>query len=279
MASAHDGHRERLRNQYAERGADGFLDHQLLELLLTYCIPRKDTNLLAHALLERFGSLENVFRADLAQLESVEGIGSSTALFLHMQWDVMRVVQRRRLEDKQGRIRLNTPLASARFAAGVLGNEPYENVCVACLNKSLVLQRTKVIQSGSLVEAPVYPRLAAETALLYRAHSVILVHNHPSGNVAPSQEDCNATLTVRAALQSIEVSLLDHLIVGGQDVYSFSANMVIRLSGAMATTITLDEYLAQLAAEASPSVVVRESYLQEPYFLMQQAEATLREPN
>ncbi|MDP3446963.1 MAG: hypothetical protein Q8S22_02770, partial [Eubacteriales bacterium] len=104
--SIHSGHRERIREQYKSHGAEAFLDHQFLELLLTYAIPRKDTNELSHLLLSRFGTLEGVVTAEISQLMLVEGVGESTAVFMRMQGDLFRRLRLHRLADARGNIRL-----------------------------------------------------------------------------------------------------------------------------------------------------------------------------
>jgi len=259
LDAIHSGHRQRLREQYAKNGINGFQEHQILELLLTYAIPRKDTNLLAHQLLDRFGSLEKVFQAEVDQLMQVEGIGQSAAIFLRMQSDISKHIQLHRPEDRSGKIRLTSPFSSAKFAAATLSQEGYESVYAVCLNKAGTVLHTKNVTSGNLVEAPIYPRLIVEYALLHRAHSVILMHNHPSGNPSPSKEDCDATALVRAALQSVEIPLVDHLIVGGQYVYSFSVDLVMFLQpgASQPISMSLDEFSARLQQETS---VVGESY-------------------
>lgn len=242
LSQIHDGHRERLRKQYADNGIDSFQDHQVLELLLTYAIPRKDTNELAHMLLHQFGSLENVLKADPMQLQTVRGVGPNTAQFLRMQSDVTRLVMMRRMEDKRGRVHLTCPVDGARLALSLLFNEPYESVYMVMLNNKRTVQQTRCISSGTLSEAPIYPRIIVENALLHRAHSVVLLHNHPSGSVLPSPEDIEATDAVQAGLKSIDIQLLDHLIVGRPYVYSFSVNIVMLIRGALVENITPEEY-------------------------------------
>ena len=251
MNTVHSGHRERLREQYTESGIDSFADHQILELLLTYAIPRRDTNETAHALLERFGTLEKILQADVLQLMGVPGIGQNAAVFLRMQGDISRRIQLQQLSDKRGRIRLTSPLESARFATALLLREPYETVYAVCLNKSNHVGHWKNITQGTLIEAPVYPRLIVEYALLQRAHSIIMLHNHPSGNPAPSKEDFEATDTMRAALASVDIPLLDHLITAGQCVYSFSANAILLLPQGAADpiTMTVEEYEEHIKKE------------------------------
>jgi DNA repair protein RadC len=240
--SIHSGHRERIREAYISHGAEAFLDHQFLELLLTYAIPRRDTNELAHLLLDRFGSLEGVVTAEIAQLMLVEGVGESTAVFLRMEGDLFRRLRMRRLTDAHGQIRLASPVDAARYAVSQLSLHTYESVLAVCLNAKKIVQSCEKIVGGSLTEAQIYPRNIAETALLKRAHGILLIHNHPSGDPVPSQADAETTESVRAALESIGVQLYDHIIVGGEHAYSFSSGAVIGVSGAEAEVFSLAEF-------------------------------------
>ena len=260
--SIHSGHRERIREQYKSHGADAFLDHQFLELLLTYAIPRKDTNELAHVLLERFGSLEAVVTAEVPQLMLVDGVGESAAVFLRMQGDLFRRLRLHRLADSRGAVRLSSPVEAARYAVSQLSLNTYETVLVVCLNAKKMVQSCERILGGSLVEAQIYPRNIAEMALLRRAHGILLIHNHPSGDPTPSKADAEATESVRAALESISVQLFDHIIVGGEHAYSFSTGAVIGVSGAEAEVFSLTDYQSLQAQAARSGSLLR---VMEPY--------------
>jgi DNA repair protein RadC len=260
--SVHSGHRERIREQYIRSGAEAFLDHQFLELLLTYAIPRRDTNALAHALLERFGTLEKVVTAEIAQLTMVDGIGEGTAVFLRMQGDLFRRLMLRRTEDTRGNTRLNTPVAAARYAIALLSLSGYETVVAVCLNAKKVVIACESMQNGSLTEAQIYPRNIAETALLRRAHGILLIHNHPSGDPSPSEADATATDAVRTALESVGVQLYDHLIVGGNRVFSFATKAVIGISDAETEIYSLEDFQAHYASKPQPRELVR---VMEPY--------------
>ena len=260
--SIHSGHRERIREQYKIHGAEAFLDHQFLELLLTYAIPRKDTNELAHLLLERFGSLEGVVTAEVAQLLLVEGVGESTAVFLRMQGDLFRRLKLHRLADARGSIRLSSPVEAARYAVSQLSLNTYETVFVVCLNAKKVVQSAERILGGSLSEAQIYPRNIAEVALLRRAHGVLLIHNHPSGDPSPSKADAETTESVRAALESIGVQLFDHIIVGGEHAYSFATGAVIGVSGAEADVFSLSDYQSRHAQASLSGTLLK---VMEPY--------------
>lgn len=262
--SIHSGHRERIREQYVKDGAESLLDHQFLELLLTYAIPRRDTNALAHALLERFGTLEGVVTAEIAQLTMVEGVGESTAVFLRMQGDLFRRLLLRRAENGRGRVRLNTPAAAAHYAVALLSLSEYETVYAVCLNAKKDVLFCDRLQRGTLTEAQIYPRTVAEIALLRHAHGVLLIHNHPSGDPSPSEEDANATQAVQAALESIGVQLFDHLVVGGSYAFSFTTRAVIGVTGVsgQADVLSLEEYRSRRSSAPARRELAR---VMEPY--------------
>ncbi len=218
----HDGHRERLRQRYRQTGLDGFADHEVLEFLLTFAIPRANTNPPGHSLLEQFGSLSGVLSAQEGELNQVAGIGPKAALLLQLCGDVMRRVQLQEAAGKQARPALRNPEAAARYAMELTRGQRYECVYVVGLDKNRkVLQANRLVQ-GTLTETPLYPRNVVETALMQQAHSVMLVHNHPSGDPRPSAADIAVTQTIQQALGCIDIQLFDHLIVGGRLVYSFT---------------------------------------------------------
>lgn len=256
----HEGHRERLRAEYLEHDGNGLPDHRFLELLLTYAIPRKDTNELAHRLLMRFGSLEAVLYAETAQLLAVEGVGESTAVFLHVQGEATRRLMCRRLEDTRGRTQLSKPLLAAKFAIARLGNRAYENAMLVCLNAKRYVEHIEPLQKGVVAEAQIYPRQVAEIALLRRAHSVMLLHNHPSGNPAPSPEDRAVTDSVRAALAAVDVPLIDHIIVGASCAYSFSADVILEVSGDESVSMSVADYETSLSEHRSAVKKIMEAY-------------------
>lgn len=260
MANLHDGHRERLRRRYQEHGADAFTDHELLELLLTYAIPRRDTNETAHLLLRQFGSLQGVFSAPAEQLQTVDGIGPQAAQFLTLINSMQARMALRQLMQRNGRILLNTPNRTARYAALLLRQERNETMYLLCLNAVRTLISAKPIGSGSIAELTVYPRVIVEQALLQRAHSVILVHNHPSGDPTPSQADADTTEAVRAALSSVHIALLDHMIVGDGYLYSFSAQAVLHPIGESIEVLSTGDYCIRRREQAPSLAVVMEEY-------------------
>ena len=261
MEHPHGGHRSRLRERYLHSGADAFQDHELLELLLTYAIPRRDVNSIAHALLAQFGSLENILKAAPAALQQVDGIGESAAVFLHLAHDFMQRILLRRFSDRNGRIRLTTPLKSAHYVHELLCDSSTEAAIMICLNAQRELICVGRIGDGTLAEAAVYPRAAAELVLLQHAHAAILAHNHPSGNPLPSKEDETTTVQVSAALNSLGVQLLDHLIVGHGAVYSSSSRQVLSFREGTPASCSHEEY-RELCMQTRSETLAR---VMEPY--------------
>ena len=260
MENLHGGHRERLRRRYQEHGADAFSDHELLELLLSYAIPRRDTNETAHLLLRQFGSLAGVFAAPAEQLETVDGIGPQTAQYLNLIGSMHSRMALRRLMQRNGRILLNTPNRTARYAALLLQQERNETMYLLCLNAQRTLISAKRISSGSIAELTVYPRVIIEQALLQRAHSVILVHNHPSGDPTPSQADADTTEAMRTALASVQIALLDHIVVGDGYLYSFSAQAILHPIGESIEVLSVGDYGIRRREQSPALAVVMEEY-------------------
>ncbi len=222
----HEGHRERLRTRYATNGIGAFTEHELLELLLTYTIPRRNTNEIAHRLIDRFGSLSAVFSAEVAELANIEGIGERAAVFLRLVGDSAAYHAEAAGKQKQ-RMRIVSPADAANYALDLMRNERYESVYVVSLDKNMRLLHAERLMTGSLSEAPLYPRRVVESALMHRAGAVLLLHNHPSGDPTPSNADAEATTAVQKALNSIDIRLYDHLVVGEGGVYSFSRGSTI----------------------------------------------------
>lgn len=228
MENLHEGHRKRLRERYMKSGAAGFTEHELLELLLTYAIPRKDVNELAHRLLNRFGSLGGVLDAPKEELFSVEGLGESAAVFLSLEKDVLSHIAVAPLK-KGGAIVLDSAEAAARAAASSAAGLKNERCALMLLDAKRRLIRTAPIGTGTLDESGVYPRLAAEAALMAHAKYAVLTHNHPSGDPFPSEEDYGSTEAVQQALAAVGVTLLDHLITGSGSVFFLSSGEIVKV--------------------------------------------------
>lgn len=215
--SIHAGHRERLRERLRKEGLESFSEHEVLELLLTYAIPQRDVNPLAHELIARFGSLSNVLNADEEELLRVSGVGKNAALLLSMMPQLMRYYQLNALGDKPTIINLSDAKA---YCAPLFLGAVQEHLYMVCMDQSGRVQHLSLMHSGTADEVAVYPQLIAKTALRYNAFAVLLAHNHPSGMLYPSQADLDSTCAVVSALAAIGVRLVDHLIFAGGESYS-----------------------------------------------------------
>lgn len=219
----HEGHRERLRQTFLAQGADAFFDHQALELLLAYALPRCDTNALAHTLIQTFGSLQNVLTADVHDLMRIDGVGEKTAILLSLAGSLTRRVQQ---ETPPGK-RLATPAEAVRFCRSLFRAERYEAIHVISLDKSLRVLYCDKLSSGTLTETAVYPRLVVESALRHGAHSLLLTHNHPSGDPHPSKADIDATLLILRAVEPIGIKLHDHIIISRDGAFSMTRDALL----------------------------------------------------
>lgn len=217
----HEGHRTRLKKRYLEEGLDGFDDHQILEFLLFYAIPRRDTNELAHTLIIKYGSLSGVFEADPKDLAKTPGLGENSAVLLSLIPSLARVYQK----DRWGlRPALNSTVKAGEYILSLFAGRNYEVFYLICLDAQLQVITPALVHEGTIDQAPVYPRLIVETALRHKAHSVILAHNHPGGCASPSPQDIEVTHKIRSALEGISISVLDHIIAAGEKYVSCSEN-------------------------------------------------------
>lgn len=215
--SIHKGHRERLKSRFRQEGLDNFDELYVLELLLFYCIPQKDTNPLAHKLLDYFGSLTAVLDAKPEQLEKVEGIGPNVSTFLSLITEVGRYYQVKRSEP--GEV-LRTIEQCGNYLIPYFFGREQENVFLLCLDAKCKVICCKKVGEGSVNSANISIRRIVEIALEANATSVVLAHNHPSGLAIPSADDIQTTYRVAAALEAVEVALADHIVVSKDDFVS-----------------------------------------------------------
>ncbi len=216
----HDGHREKMRRRFLSGGLEQFADHEALELLLYYAIPRRDTNPIAHALMDRYGSLSAVLAAPVEDLQKVEGIGESAAILLKL---VPRLCAKARLADADRQeLVLNTASRAGAYLLERFYGEQNEVIYQLCLDRKGKLLACKKLGEGSIASAALDVRKLVENAILHSASSVVLAHNHPSGIASPSVEDYAATDRARNALETIGVALADHIIVADGDFVSLA---------------------------------------------------------
>ncbi len=215
--SIHDGHRQRLRQRFLKEGLDHFDEHQALELLLFYCIPRQDTNQLAHSLLEQFGSFANVLDAGPAELKKVPGVGDNAATFLTLVMEAGRFYQVSRQSNQKI---LTSVDQCGSYLVPFFHGRRNETVFILCMDAKCKVLSCQEVGEGSVNSASVPIRRIVQMALAVNATSVVLAHNHPSGLALPSDEDVQTTRQLAMALNAVEIGLADHIIVADEDYVS-----------------------------------------------------------
>jgi DNA repair protein RadC len=224
--SPHRGHRARVKQKFLDYGLDVFAEHEVLELLLFFALPRGDVNVLAHNLLERFGSLHEVIAAPLSALKSVSGIGDSAAMLICLFLQLERRVHiSRRNKYKNVRIR-STGDAGDILIPCFMGSVS-EELFLMTLDAAGSVIRCRKIQDGSVAEVNLNLRKLITAAIEDSAAAIIISHNHLSGNALPSRSDITATAKISEAMNLIGVKLIDHIVVAGDDYVSMKdSNML-----------------------------------------------------
>ena len=221
----HQGHRERKKRQFRDFGLDAFADHEVLELLLFYAIPRRDTNPLAHELLHRFGSLEAVLEASVEELTAVPGMGESAALLLRL---TPQIVRRATAPERGRTVILDSAGKIGRYLLQRYAGEVREVVYELCLDQKGKLLTCCRVAEGSGASADFNVRTVLMNAIRCGASLVVLAHNHPSGLALPSEADHTATARVQRALDTVGIQLLDHIVVADGDYVSMAQNGTLR---------------------------------------------------
>ena len=219
----HSGHRERMKSRFIQDGLENFQPHEVLEMLLFYSIPRRDTNELAHSLIEHFGSLNGVFNADYNELVRVDGIKDSSATLIRFFSELMRRVAIEGYEEPK---RFGKFADIAKYLINLYVNVNVERVYLLLFDNSLRLIDRICLGDGTVNESNVIIRTIAEHALNHKAASVLLAHNHPGGIAVPSKSDLEYTLSLNNALGLLNITLIDHVIVAGNSVASIMNNML-----------------------------------------------------
>jgi DNA repair protein RadC len=214
------GHRERLRARFVKAGADALPDYELLELALFAAIPRRDTKPLAKTLLAKFGSFAEVIAAPRARLLEVKGVGEAVANHLKI---VEAAAQRLAKTRVIGRAALSSWAALIDYCTAAMAREQTEAFRILFLDRKNVLIADEVQNRGTIDHTPVYPREIIKRALELGASSIILVHNHPSGDPTPSRADIEMTREIAAASKALGIAIHDHLVIGRAGHASFKS--------------------------------------------------------
>jgi DNA repair protein RadC len=219
-------HRKRLRERF--RKGQGLADYELMELLLTFAIPRRDVKPTAKRLLKRFGGISGVMDATERELRECEGVGEASALLIRLVKELFLAYTR---EGMVRRDVLSSPEAVLEFLRTHLSGCGNEVFMVLYLNVKNEVIGHESISEGTVDRVAVYPRRVVEAALLNGASSIILVHNHPTGHVEPSQEDIALTRAVVEAAGALGIKVLDHIIVGGKNHLSLREKNLMPYGG------------------------------------------------
>ena len=221
------GHRQRLKERFLKSPIRTAPDYEILEMLLFYVIPIKDTKAMAKLLLKKFGGLIEVLNADQTQLLEVKGIGQSAIIYFKLLKDFFSRLHIPNDLEKKVHV-LNNWSSVINYCNLTMGFQKTESFKILYLNAKNILIKEEVIDYGTVDRIAIHPREIVKNALTAGASAVILVHNHPSGDVSPSKQDIELTNTIATALKSVNVTIHDHIIVSHNDYYSFKTNDLIK---------------------------------------------------
>jgi DNA repair protein RadC len=210
-AAAADGHRMRMRQRFLKAGPDSLADHEMLEMILFIALPRRDTKPIARELLTRFRTFGGVVGAPLGELTAVEGLGEAGAAALKV---VQAAALRMMRQEVASQPVLSTWDRLTGYLTAAMGQERTEQFRVLFLDSRNRLIADEVQGQGTINHAPAYPREVVRRSLELHASAVILVHNHPSGDPAPSREDVTLTAEIARAASMMGITVHDHIIVG-----------------------------------------------------------------
>ena len=221
----HKDHRARMRKKFREHGFDGFADHEILEMLLYYSVPRMNTNPLAHRILDKYKTLANVFDTPAEELMKELKISEVSATLLSMIPKLSKVYETSKWERKTC---LPDVESLGKYAISLFKDKVNEEFALICMDANRCVHWSGIIIKGTIDRTEAYPRIVVEEALKHKAVNVVFAHNHPSGTLPPSVADKQATEELIKVLKGIEISVLDHIIVSGNGYFSMHEMGFIR---------------------------------------------------
>ena len=219
------GHRKRLRERYAKNGYEALQDYEIIELLLTFVKQRVDTKPLAKQLIKKYGTIEEILKADIKDLKETEGVGDITAVFLNFIGDIAACSFKDKAEKQKISFRNKNQLIS--YLRNDIGFSKNEEFKVLFLNSVNEIIETEILFTGTIDKSAVYPRKILERALYHNARSIVFVHNHPSGNVSPSEKDIELTEEMKKFFKIVDINVLDHIIITKNSHFSFLEEGII----------------------------------------------------
>ena len=221
MGSIHDGHRERVKDEFRKMGLEHFPDHKILELLLYFSVPRADTNIIGHRLINRFGSLSSVFDAPYELLCGVKGIGSQSATLIKL---VSSVISAYMDDHTSLKCVINTPDEAMEFMRCKFLSERVECIYMVCMGTNGKVLFCNRVADGTPETVGITPADIVKAALRANAVKVMIAHNHPHGICNPSSQDLRTTSVLFNELRRVDIELTDHIIVAQDGVYSMKKN-------------------------------------------------------
>ena len=214
----HKGHRETVRRRFMVGGLDVFAPHEILEFLLYYAIPQRDTNPLAHRLINAYGSLYNVMSSPVQELKAADGVGDRTAVFLSLIFQLYRRMRLQQIRRESTDFR-STPVA-VRYFQELFSGQREEAVYQLCLNAQGHIVVCHSLAQGNIVSVTMNMKTLIANAILHHCVSVVIAHNHPGGDAHPLKEDYAATNRMKDAFDAVNIELQDHIIIGENDYAS-----------------------------------------------------------
>lgn len=219
------GHRKRLRERYVKNGYEALQDYEIIELLLTFVKQRVDTKPLAKQLIKKYGTIEEILKADIKDLKETEGVGDITAVFFNFIGDIAACSFKDKAEKQKISFKNKNQLIS--YLRNDIGFSKNEEFKVLFLNSVNEIIETEILFTGTIDKSAVYPRKILERALYHNARSIVFVHNHPSGNVSPSQKDIELTEEMKKFFKIVDINVLDHIIITKNSHFSFLEEGII----------------------------------------------------
>lgn len=219
------GHRKRLRERYVKNGYEALQDYEIIELLLTFVKQRVDTKPLAKQFIKKYGTIEEILKADIKDLKETEGVGDVTAVFLNFIGDIAACSFKDKAEKQKISFKNKNQLIS--YLRNDIGFSKNEEFKVLFLNSVNEIIETEILFTGTIDKSAVYPRKILERALYHNARSIVFVHNHPSGNVSPSEKDIELTEEMKKFFKIVDINVLDHIIITKNSHFSFLEEGII----------------------------------------------------
>jgi len=220
----YSGHRKRLKERFLKTGGEMLPDYEMLELVLYLALSRSDVKPLAKRLLERFGGYAEVISADASELKEIDGVGDAVVAALKTVRDAAVRLAKEEVYEKPVLSSWQSLMDYCRSSMGFAKTEQFR---VFFLNRKNMLIADEIQQEGTVDHTPVYPREVVKRALELGATAIILAHNHPSGDAAPSKNDIEITREIKEAGEKLGIVLHDHIVVARNGTTSFKSSGLI----------------------------------------------------